>query len=68
MSEGGWSDFETIVLHEIMKLEDQDYLKVYNDIVFYSKSNFCVVPLDDTVVFREKTHKQIVSKLFFMTN
>lgn len=54
-----WSTFETIVLSELENIEDVeslDIFQLYNDIVDYSKSNFCTMLLQDEVVFR---HKQL---------
>ena len=64
-----WSTFETILLSELQNIEDieeLDTFQLYNEIVNYSKSNFCTVPLDDEVVLRNKTATQIASKLKHM--
>ena len=67
MSTAIWSDFESIILMEILQFHDQEdttnITKLYNDIVYYSSSLFCTCPLPHTVVFREKTIAQIQSKL-----
>ena len=65
-----WSDFESIVLDEICKRSQEDFNveKMYNDIVGYSKSTFCTVPLNEDIVFREKNNAQIVSKIKHMSN
>lgn len=64
-----WSTFETIVLSELQNIEeteDLDTFQLYNEIVNYSKSNFCTLPLENEVVFRNKTATQIASKLKYM--
>ena len=64
-----WSTFETIVLSELQNIEeteDLDTYQLYNEIVIYSQSNFCTLPLDDEVVLRNKTANQIASKLKHM--
>ena len=64
-----WSTFETILLSELQNIEDTedlDAFQLYNEIVHYSKSNFCTLPLDDEVVLRNKTATQIASKLKHM--
>ena len=60
-----WSDFESIVLEEISASEQQDesMIKLFNDIVYYSKSSFCTIPLTEDIVFREKTSSQISAKI-----
>ena len=66
MAKGPWSDFETIVLHQILKdNSSSDTHKVYNDIVDYSKALYCVQPLPSNVVFRTKTETEISSKISF---
>ena len=61
LSEAIWSDFESIVLHELCsKLEDNnEILKLYNDIVHYSKTTYCLYLLPHDVVFRSKSAAQI---------
>ena len=71
LSKGTWSDFETIVIDEICKLSrkqqlDKNITEAYNNIVYYSKSTFCTIPLESTIVFREKTSAQISSKIAYM--
>lgn len=64
-----WSTLETIVLSELKNIEeteDLDTFQLYNEIVSYSQSNFCTLPLDDEVVLRNKTATQIASKLKHM--
>ena len=64
-----WSTFDTIVLSELQNIEereDLDTLQLYNEIVSYSQSNFCTLPLEDEVVLRYKTATQIASKLKHM--
>ena len=66
ISEAIWSNFESIVLDELCKspeVETCDVLNLYNDIVYYSKCNFCTMPLQDDVLFRNKTAQQIQSKI-----
>ena len=69
MSTAVWSDFESIIVMEILQSHDQEnttnITKLYNDIVYYS-SLFCACPLPYTVVFREKTIGQIESKLQYV--
>ena len=58
VSEAVWSSFESIVLDELCKspdVESADIPKLYNDIVCYSTCNFCTMPLQDDVLFRNKT-------------
>ena len=66
-AEGVWSEFETIVVLEIFCFhENQDsalITKLYNDVVFYSTSLFCLDPLPDNVVFRGKRVNQVEAKL-----
>ena len=61
-----WSDFETIVLMEVIstnKEKDEcDTTKLYNDTVYYSTSMFCPIPLPPGVVFGEKTTGQVEHK------
>ena len=63
-----WSDFESIVLNEILNVVEEgnaqsDVTKLYNDTVYYSKSSFCAFPVMQNIVFREKTKQQINSKI-----
>ena len=65
-----WSTFETIVLSELQNIEETDDLdtcQLCNEIVNYLQSNFCALPLEDEVVFRNKTATQIASKLKHMS-
>ena len=64
LSEAIWSDFESIVLHEICcEIEEVSAIsKVYNDIVYYSKTSYCLATLPHNVIFRNKRAAQIVSK------
>ena len=54
-----WSEFETIVIQEVMKyLEDEskdeeELTKMYNDVVYYASSLFCTLHLPDDAVFRK---------------
>lgn len=64
-----WSEFETIAILKVLKhLEsnsegDDDITKIYNDVVYYSKSLFCTLHLPEGAVFRNKTSTQIRCKL-----
>ena len=54
--------FESIVLAEISALDQQeDVTKFYNNI--QSLFFFCMVPLMEGIVFREKTTSQLSAKL-----
>ena len=60
-----WSDFETIVLMEIISTNEKDECdttKLYNDTVYYSTLMFCPIPLPPGVVFREETTGQVEHK------
>ena len=62
-----WSDFESIVLSEIVcsftePQQDATILQLYNDIVHYSTAPFCIFFLPD-VTFREKNYTQLHAKL-----
>jgi len=54
ISEAVWSSFETIVLGEICKHYEAEEVsgihELYNDIVYYSTSEFCTQPLQDKMV------------------
>jgi len=66
ISEAVWSRFESIVLDELCtspEIEQSDIPKLYNDVVHYSKCDFCTMPLQDSDLFRSKTVQQIQSKL-----
>ena len=70
MSGGVWSNFEAILLSELhTALPDQPnnelIAKVYNDIIDYSTSSYCLATLPDDVMFRKKTIKEITSKINF---
>ena len=64
VSETIWSDFESIILHKIcLKMEDiHSILKMYDDIVHYSNTPYCVFALPPNVIFR-RTSAQISSKM-----
>ena len=70
VSDSVWSQFETIVIHEISLLEAyQDakhVLKLYNDLVFYSQAPYCMFILPENTVFREKSYSQICAKLQYI--
>jgi len=40
-----------------------DIHKVYNDVVYYSKCDFCTMPLQDDNLLRSKTAQQIDCKI-----
>ena len=68
MSAAIWSDFESIVLPEIVSSftepqQDATILRLYNDIVYYSTAPFCIFFLPDNVTFREKNYAQLHAKL-----
>ena len=68
MSAAIWSDFESIVLSEIVSSfpEPQQHatiLRFCNDIVYYSTAPFCTFFLPDNVTFREKNYTQLHAKL-----
>ena len=68
MSAAIWSDFESIVLSEIVSpfsepQQDATILRLYNDIVYYSTAPFCIFFLPDVVTFREKNYTQLHAKL-----
>jgi hypothetical protein len=67
LTEGNWSEFEKIVLNEIVAHTTQkDVLeihKLYNDIVFYSGAPFCAFPLQHNIIFRQKSFTQVSAKL-----
>ena len=64
ISEAIWSEFETIVLYEVcQKVEDMDaVVKLYNDVVYYSNTSYCVERLPQRIVFRQKRGAQIIGK------
>lgn len=64
-SEAIWSNFESILIHQI-RLQEKDIesiFKVYSDTVTHSRSSFSIVCLPENVVFRKKSIQQIKSKL-----
>ena len=68
MSAAIWSDFESIVLSEIVSpfsepQQDATILRLYNDIVYYSTAPFCIFFLPDVITFREKNYTQLHAKL-----
>ena len=68
MSKAIWSTFESIVLHEVCaslceERDDNVATKLYNDLVYYSTSSFCIIPLSSDMVFRNKTLGEITSKV-----
>ena len=67
ISMGIWSDFENIVLNQIISLTSFESMesvgKLYNDTVDYSSAPYCTVPLPPGIVFTKKSTKQITSKI-----
>ena len=67
ISKSIWSDFETLVLIEILRISQDDdcadVVKLYNDVVNYSCSSFCTIRIEDNAVFRNKSANQIASKV-----
>jgi len=66
LSTGVWSNFESIVLKEVIetsKIHESSTLELYNDIVYYANSKFCTEPVDEKTVLRTKTSAQIKGKL-----
>lgn len=67
ISMGVWSDFESIILNQIISMssfEDMESVdKLYNDIVDYCNASYCTVPLPPGIVFTKKSTKQISSKI-----
>ena len=66
MSEAIWSHFETILPNELCTaLLDQptNKTKVYNNIVDYSTSLYCLAVLPDDIVLRKKTLNEVTSKI-----
>ena len=59
MSQAIWSNFESIVLHEIctsLRQESDNSMiaKLYNDVVYYSTTSICLFTLPQDIVFRKK--------------
>ena len=67
IAKGNWSQFETIILYEISAIIDprniQEITKLYQDIYDYSRSPYCTIKLPSSVVFGNKTKKEINSKI-----
>ena len=68
MSAAIWSDFESIVLSEIISSftepqQDATILGLYNAIVYYSTDPLWIFFLPDNVTFREKNCVQLHAKL-----
>ena len=67
----GESLSESIWSNSICKITSKDetsnidVVKLYNDIVEYSKSTFCTVILPKDAVFRNKSNNQICAKITF---
>ena len=63
LSDGVWSSFETIALHETLgdhkDNETSMITKIYNDVVSYSTEAYCVAPVPTDTVFRKKTEAQV---------
>ena len=64
---GVWSTFESIVLHEIQQIVEEnvnpDPMNMYNDVRNYATSTFCTVPLPENALFRSKSSAQINGKI-----
>lgn len=63
-----WSDFESIVLNEILSnhqetLSTTDIANTYNNVVYYSKSTFCTLPLELVLYSERKRTIKSVPKL-----
>jgi len=68
MSQAIWSSFESIVLTEICNSLQQEndnnvIAKLYNELVQYSTSSYCLLALPPDIVFREKSLREITSKI-----
>ena len=68
MSQAIWSNFESIVLHEICTSLQQEsdnsmIAKLYNDVVYYSTTSICLFTLPQDIVFRKKSQGEISSKI-----
>ena len=68
MSQAIWSSFESIVLTEICNSLQQEndnnvIAKLYNELVQYSTSSYCLLALPPDIVFREKSLREIISKI-----
>ena len=67
VAKGAWSDFEAIVLYEVISTclagNNDDNWKPYNDIVDYSQVSYCVAPLPSYVTFNTKSKIEISSKI-----
>ncbi len=72
MADGCWSDFETILLINIIQycsnIEDlatsaDEIQTTYNDIVTFVHAPYCSVQLPQTALLRKKSGRQIKSKL-----
>ena len=63
IAKGTWSDFETIILYEIISTCSPDNIdeirKLYSDVLDYSTDSYCVLPLPSNVVFTSKTGTEI---------
>ena len=64
---GVWSTFESIVLHEIQQIVEEnanlDPTNMYNDVRNYATSTFCTIPLPENALFRSKSSAQINGKI-----
>lgn len=67
LSEGMWTFFESLVVHEISivhkECDTSIITKIYNDIVSYSTAPYCVTSLPINIVFRNKTEMQVQRKI-----
>ena len=68
VSLGVWSEFESLILTEIMEssaieLACSEIMHIFNDIVQYSTSVACTLQLPDDTIFRNKSIRQITAKI-----
>lgn len=71
-----WSDFEALVLSEVVKhfSENEEchtypnITKLYNDIVYYSTSSYCIHSLPPNLVFRGKSINEVTGKIKYMSS
>ena len=74
IAHGVWSNFETLVVHEIVVTlsysksiyDVSTVTSIYNNVHYYSTAPFCMLPLPDNVVFRSKRTRQVDAKLKYI--
>ena len=74
ISHGVWSNFETLVVNEIVATlcysksiyDASTVTSVYNNVHYYSTASFCMLPLPDNVVFRSKSARKIDARLKYI--